>query len=244
VKHRQKQKTVEELSRSIRKSGGITVDIRDQLTKYFAHFGILGSLAGLVLILGSMVPYVGTEGEAFSIFNHYVSELGEIGVSEAAVMFNVGLMVAGFLFIPFMVGLSLYLKNYAAYLAGTVGVFTSLSIVLVGVFPMNYSFEHGVTAMSFFLSGMVMVVLWAIAIVLQESPKISKVLSIGGVINFVCFAGFLYWAEPTATGSLRPDFSWRTTLEWAIYFAIIGYLFAIALYVWIKGRATESSSPL
>ena len=43
------------------------------------------------------------------MFNHYVSELGELGVSEFAMMFNVGMMIAGIFFIPFMFGLGLYI---------------------------------------------------------------------------------------------------------------------------------------
>jgi hypothetical protein len=30
------------------------------------------------------------------------------------------------------------------------------------------------------------------------------------------------------------------TLEWAIYFSILGYLFAMALYIWKKERKVES----
>ena len=58
---------------------------------HFPMWGIVASLIGIVFILGAMIPYEGTMGEPFSIFNHFVSELGELGVSEWALLFNVGM---------------------------------------------------------------------------------------------------------------------------------------------------------
>jgi hypothetical protein len=104
---------------------------------------------------------------------------------------------------------------------------------------MNNVEMHGITAISFFLSGLVMTVLWAIAILVQKEGKIPKILSLGGFINATIFALFLYgpWEQ---FSSVRPEFSMRVVLEWAIYFAIVGYMFALALYIWRKERNGES----
>jgi hypothetical protein len=53
------------------------------------------------------------------------------------------------------------------------------------------------------------------------------------------FALFLYgpWGE---WGGPRPEFSMRLTLEWAIYWAIVGYLLVLSLYVWRKEKKVES----
>ena len=178
-------------------------------------------------------------GEPFSMFNHTVSELGELGVSEFAMMFNIGMMLAGILFFPFMIGLGLYLENIIGKIAAIVGAFSALSIYLVGIYPMNNATMHGITAISFFLSGLVMTVLWALAILAQKNVKIPKIFSLGGFINAVIFALFLFgpWGSYEET---RPVFSMRITLEWAIYFAIVSYLFILALYVWNKERNVES----
>jgi hypothetical membrane protein len=178
--------------------------------------------------------------EPFSMFNHYVSELGELGVSEFALMFNVGLMLAGFFFFPFMIGLGLYLENSIGKIAAIFGAISAVSIVLVGVFPMNYESMHGITAISFFLSGLVMTILWALALLTQkEEVKLPKFLSLGGFITAAIFALFLFGSwEPFS--SIRPDFSMRTTLEWAIYFAIVSYLFILALYAWRRETSVES----
>jgi len=209
--------------------------------EHFPIWGIIGSIIGLVFILTPQTVYVGSHGEPFSMFNHYVSELGEIGVSEWAMMFNLGLMLAGILFFPFMIGLGLYLKNIVSKLAALVGVFSAIAIYMVGIFPMNFSAEHGLAAISFFLSGLVMTLLWAFGILAQKEVRIPKVFSLGGFINTAIFALFLYgpWEE-LSDFDPRPTFNMVVTLEWAIYFSIVGYLLILSLYVWRKERKVAS----
>lgn len=207
--------------------------------KHFPLWGLAGSLVGLIFILTPQLFYTGTLGEPFSMFNHAVSELGELGVSELAWMFNIGLFLAGILYIPFMIGLGLYIDNIVSKIAAVGGVYSAVSVALVGVYPMNYMYEHSVTAISFFLSGMVMTLLWAIAILVQKEVRIYKGLSLGGFINMTVFALFLYgpWE---GLGGPRPDFSIRLTLEWGIYWAIVGYLLVLSIYVWKKEKSAES----
>jgi len=206
---------------------------------HFPYWGWAGSLVGLVFIVTPQFFYTGTLGEPFSMFNHAVSELGEIGVSELAWMFNTGLFLAGILYIPFMIGLGLYIDNIVSKAAAVAGVYSAVSVSLVGVYPMNYIYEHSVTAISFFLSGMVMTLLWAIAILVQKEVKIHKGLSLGGFINMSVFALFLYgpWES---WGGTRPEFSMQLTLEWVIFWAIVGYQLILSLYVWKKEKGAES----
>ena len=204
--------------------------------KHFPLWGILGSVTGIVMILTPMVPYVGTEGEPFSIFTHYVSQLGDIVVSELAWMFNLGMMVTGLIFVPFMIGMGLYLENIVGKIAGLVGVYSGISIFFVGVFPMNYP-EHVPVALSFFLSGLIMSILWTLAILMPNQSKLPKWISIGGFVNIFFFAAFLYWPYEQIP-LLNPPLSLQTTLEWGIYFAIVGFLFSLALYIWRKERTT------
>ena len=206
---------------------------------HFPLWGMVASLVGLVFILTPQLFYVGTEGESYSMFNHAVSELGELGVSELAWMFNIGMVLAGILFIPFMIGFGLYIDNIISKITAVVGVYSAASIVLVGVYPMNYLYEHSIAAISFFLSGMVMTLLWAIAILVQREGRVHKALSLGGFINMTIFALFLY-GPFGGFGEPRPDFSMRITLEWAIYWAIVGYLLVLSLYVWRKEKNVEN----
>lgn len=209
-------------------------------TKYFPYWGLLGSAIGILFILLPMIPYQGTEGESYSIFTHYVSELGELGVSIWAPVFNVGLILAGLAFIPFFIGLGIYLDSTIAKISAIGGVYSSVSIVLVGIYPMNYRTEHYLAAMSFFFSGMIMVILWAVTIILQKNVKIPKSFSLGAVINGIIFAAFLFGTGDE--GPSRPEFSLTTTLEWAIYFSIIIFLLAVALFILSKNRGSASNS--
>jgi len=208
--------------------------------KHFPLWGLVASLVGLVFILTPQLFYEGAEGEAYSMFNHAVSELGELGVSDLAWMFNLGLFLAGILFIPFMIGLGIYIDNIVGKIAAVGGVYASVSITLVGVYPMNYMYEHSITALSFFLSGMIMTLLWAIAILVQKEARIHKSLSVGGFINMTIFALFLYGPFDGFGLDPRPAISIRIALEWAIYWAIVGYLLVISIYVWRKERLVES----
>lgn len=210
---------------------------------HFALWGIAASVTGLVFILGAMIPYSGHNGEAYSVFNHFVSELGEIGISEAAMLFNVGLVLAGIAFIPFMIGLGLYLDSrfYVAKLAAAVGVFSSIAIIFVGIFPMNFIAQHRLSALSFFFSGMIMTGLWMIAILLQRTPRVHKLISLVGLVNVVVFAAFIFGNYGTYDIYVdRPPFWWTTTLEWAIYFAIIGFLLLMALYICRRERGNPT----
>ncbi|HOQ99693.1 MAG TPA: hypothetical protein PLJ35_12810 [Anaerolineae bacterium] len=48
------------------------------------HYRYLGMAGSAVIALGmavAMVPYRGRSGEAFSILNHFISELGQPGVA-------------------------------------------------------------------------------------------------------------------------------------------------------------------
>jgi hypothetical protein len=205
--------------------------------EHFPVWGIIGSIIGLVFILTPQLFYVGTYGEPFSMFNHYVSELGELGVSQLAMMFNLGMMLAGIFFVPFMIGLGLYLNNIIGKLAGLVGVFSACAIYMVGIFPMNFRAEHGLAAISFFLSGLVMTLLWAFGILAQKEVRVPKIFSLGGFINTIIFALFLYgpW-EGITDLAIRPAFNMVVTLEWAIYFAIVIYMCILAIYVWKKEK--------
>jgi hypothetical protein len=72
---------------------------------------------------------------------------------------------------------------------------------------------------------------------------LHKALSIVGLLNVVVFAAFLF-GDYGDIGSLvdRPDFWMLPTLEWPIYFAIVGYLLFISIYVWRKEKGAKPSS--
>ncbi len=212
------------------------MDIKELVDKnHFPYWGIVSSIIGLVFILTPQLFYEGSLGEPYSMFIHYISELGEVGVSELAWMFNLGMILAGILFIPFMIGLGFYIDNIISKITMLIGVFSCVSIVFVGIYPMNYGYEHMISALSFFLSGMVMTLFWALAILAQKEVRVHKGLSLGGFLNMALFMLFLYgpWEQ---IGLITPEFSMSAALEWAIYFAIVGYLLLLSIYIWRREK--------
>jgi len=69
---------------------------------------ITGLAGGGLIVCASVITaltYHGTNGELYSPFNHFISELGQRGVSQLAPLFNIRLMIGGVLFALFMLGL-------------------------------------------------------------------------------------------------------------------------------------------
>jgi hypothetical membrane protein len=70
-------------------------------------FGMTGMGVIVLAIIYSVLQYRGKRGERFSLLNHFISELGETGVSKGARVFNVGLTVGGLVSMPFIIGLGI-----------------------------------------------------------------------------------------------------------------------------------------
>jgi hypothetical membrane protein len=81
---------------------------------YLEIYPIL-ALAGSLIILGSsfiaILAYRGKNNERYSITRFFVSELGEVGVSKLAWLFNGGLILGSFLLFLMMPGIGISLGN-------------------------------------------------------------------------------------------------------------------------------------
>ena len=211
-------------------------------------WGFITSGITLIFVLSSRIGYIGTAGESYSFLNHYISELGQVGVSHLAPLFNTGLILGGFVSVVFVVGLAMYLKSTVADIAMGVGVFSGISCSLVGFFPMNNLHIHTIVATCFFVSGMLMVVIFSVAIARQKEAKISKLLSITGVVVAGVFIAFMVDAFVTGHGaghgplgviSTRPHIWWRTILEWSVFFAIVGWILLISICMYVLNRKSS-----
>jgi len=200
--------------------------------------GLAGSAVILVCILVAMSVYRGKNGERFSIWRHFVSELGEVGVSRFAWVFNSGLIICGLLFFLMMPGVGLSLNSLWGYLATISGMIAAIGCLFVGVYPMNNIKPHIKAAMTYFRAGLATVILFSIAILAQDQneriiPLYALFVSGVGIISYASFLFNLGKslkqresnALDTSTIQERPRFWLMPLLEWmVVIFTILWFL--------------------
>jgi hypothetical membrane protein len=203
----------------------------------------VGMAGAAVIALASLitaVAYKGTQREAFSPLNHWISELGEQGVSQLATVFNVGLILGGAAYALFMLAYARSRGTRLAWAAALVGVFAGLAGSLVGVFPMNQLGSHRIAAMIFFNLGWISVGLASLDIWRRPESRFSRWLPPLGALTVVIFLAFLAVFLPlltyTGTDSGRPAFSMATTLEWLVLAGILSWTLFASLTWWRSGR--------
>lgn len=211
------------------------------LALIFPWLGWIGVLIILVGTLASAVVYTGKQGERFSFLNHYVSELGEKGVSRWAALFNIGMIVGGVLMTFFLVMFGLNLSGFWIKLGAVTGLWAGISCIFVGVYPMNDLKTHGVAARSFFRSGLLTMLLFTLGIILRPTGVILPSAAIGGLAGVACYALFLFLTRrrpsaqvakdslDPAIMSVRPRVWAIAVVEWAVFFVTVGWFAYLAL---------------
>lgn len=210
---------------------------RTPLDRLAISAGLLGST---IILLGSVVTaiaYTGSKGQPYSPLNHFVSELGELGVSELAPVFNACLNIGGVCFVLFMLGLAVTRTGALRYVYGLTGVVAGVGGALVGTFPMNDLDRHALVALTFFLLGLVTVLLASIDFVRADDPRFPRWLAIVGGATVLAFAAFLIMLSGEAGGLAHPDERvaiWPLTVfEWLLLVGILVWVFLTAL-TWLQ----------
>jgi hypothetical membrane protein len=159
----------------------------------FKVAGLLGCFLSVAGALIAGITYRGKQGESYSLLNHFISELGELGVSKRAWAFNWGLILCGILLLPATLNLGLTLPGLWAKIGMVFGVITALSLSLVGVFLMDRLKPHSTVAVTFFRAGLLMVLFFTLAIAFQPQDKLvfPKLLALAGIPAIAAFATFL-----------------------------------------------------
>jgi hypothetical membrane protein len=213
----------------------------------FDIFHICG-LCGIALaILAVIYPaslYRGKRGERYSLLNHFISELGEVGVSRAARVFNAGLFLAGLLILPYIIGLGISFGSVLGWIGTAAGVVAALGVAAVGLFPMNNLDRHAVAAITYFRAGLGMVLVFGLAILFPPGktivPKAAALLSLAAVLAYGTFLT-LPWVKkgeqrPADTPDPqqepeRPRLSALASLEWLVFFTTIAWMLGMAFFI-------------
>ncbi len=207
--------------------------------KITGFFLVILSLFGVIL---PMVVYRGREGEKYSVLNHFISELGERGVSRWAWIFNLYMIVCGLGLVLATISLGLGLPGFWAKLGLLFGVVTGLGQMMVGVFPMDNIKPHSTAAVTFFRGGLLMALAFSLAILFPSRNEeiIPRIYSLVGLVPITAFTYFLglVWSmrdhvsETFSTeGVQHPRISKITISEWAVFFSIILWALVLSLAV-------------
>ena len=214
--------------------------------------GVLGPLTIAVGMLVSGLTYVGVEGQAYNPLNHFVSELGEVGVSDWAIAFNLGLVIGGIFNTIFMVYLASQIRHWVRYPLGMVGVVATVCGGLVGIFPMNNLGPHILVALTFFDLGMVMAFLYSVVFLFKNIHPFPRWMAVPGFINALSFALFnnfppAFEAEldfqDGMAGMLqnRPDLIPLALLEWVVVLGILIWVLILGIYL-VRSRLATGFS--
>ena len=201
--------------------------------------GVAGSLVALLGALAAGLAYRGRSGEPYLLLNHFISELGEIGVSRLAWAFNLGLIAAGLLIIPFCLGLGLRISGTWAWLGLVTGIAAALALAGVGIYPMNNLSPHVRAAQSFFRLGLAMILLFSLAILLQPAgdTRVPIRVAWAGVPAILAYANFLLYSGLAfrSTGEsistqmeTRPRVWLLAIFEWLIFLTTIPWFLVIS----------------
>lgn len=208
-----------------------------------------GVLAFGLIAVGCVVAaigYTGTAGEPYSPLNHWISELGQVGVSARASVFNACIVLGGLAFVAFVLGLWLTSPSRLRWAFGPVGVLAGLGGAMVGVFPMNHPTQHVAAASVFFNLGWVFVLLASLAFVRHREPRHPVWLAGVGAVPVVMFIAFIVSlaVDPFSrqrmgsTGPItgRPDIWIAPTLEWAALVSLMAWVLLVSIAWWWQLR--------
>ncbi len=162
-----------------------------------AGAGLFAAAAVIAAVL-----YRGRGGERYSPLNHFISELGEYGVSRAARFFNIALVLTNALLLPFVFALGFKLQSVAGWLGVACGVIACVFCGLVGVFPSNHIKPHALVASGFFSNGLATMLMMGIAILTQPEgagiPSWLGVVALASILLYGAFMVATYHEQPNA----------------------------------------------
>jgi len=217
----------------------------------------LANLAGMIgtsaIVLGmviSAIAYEGTLGQSYRIANHFVSELGEIGVSRLAWVFNGGLIVGGMCIVIFALGLVSRLNRWFRWIMGPVGMLTGTFGALVGVFPMNSLATHFFVANGFFYPGLVTMLLFSGYALVSRHREFPRWIAVPGFLAAGALCAFLFLGgtieslvnssgSPPGFGADRPNIWVSALFEWVAIGAVLVWIAVVALIVAVRDRLPE-----
>jgi len=189
------------------------------LSKLKSKLSVLLRIAGLLGVLGPIIPLLFI---AFAIayspwFNWFENALSDLGVHEAALIFNSGLIIGGVLTTIFAIGLMQILRRQVLGFLGTFTlILSTISLCAIGVFPESAGRIHFYVSISFFALLAISLLIIGAALVLGSSQRYLGLFSILTVVVAVIAA----WAVRHQGAAIPEIIGALAASVWAIVFSI------------------------
>ncbi|WP_223292993.1 MULTISPECIES: DUF998 domain-containing protein [Shewanella] len=169
-------------------------ELNTHSTQYDLH-----RLVILMILVGASVTSIGIsisvwaeyQNIGFQVFFRRSDFLGDYIHSPLAYVFNMSLIIAGSCILLAMYGLYLLKLGDFSHFLSITGSWVGLSIILIGVFPINFLDEHRLVSTSFLLATFVLH-LFTISTRFTHKEICSKPLFILAIFGFISATGLIY----------------------------------------------------
>jgi hypothetical membrane protein len=200
----------------------------------FAGLGTCLILYGVILF--AAVAYIGQQGESYSIFNHFISELGSTRFSVRYFIYNSGIICGGLAYGLFVYGLLAYTSTKLSRIGVFIGVFSAFLCMGVGFVPEDYRVPHLVLALGFFSMATLSVSIFSWSILKESKNPFPRYTAIHGLLIPIFFALFMsmpkdLMAVKRDAGPLfeRPVIWWLPFLEWVIFALMTSWILVMSI---------------
>jgi len=181
--------------------------------------GMWLKVAGLCGVIG---PVVSLSFIALAIayspwFNWFTNALSDLGVGEAALIFNSGLIVGGVLVTVFAVGMMVILRRQVlGFLGASALILSSISLQAIGVFPESAGRIHFYVSISFFALLAISLLIIGVALLRESSQRYLGLYSILTVVVAIIAA----WVIPHEGVAIPEIIGVLAASVWNIVFGI------------------------
>lgn len=180
---------------------------------------VLLKIAGLCGLIGPIISlsFITLAIAHSPWFNWFTNALSDLGVHEAAALFNSGLIIGGVLTTIFAVGLMQILRKQVLGFLGTFTlVLSTIHLCAIGVFPESAGRIHFFVSVAFFELLAISLLLIGAALIRESSQRYLGLFSILSVVVAAVAAGLVPHegaAVPEMIGSLAAS-------AWSVVFGI------------------------
>jgi hypothetical membrane protein len=161
-------------------------------------------------------------------FSWTENALSDLGVHEAAAIFNFSLMTSGVLTLIFAIGLAQTLRqNIMGFVGALLLILTAISLFAIGFFPETAGRIHFYFSVSFFMFTVLSLIVIGVALFRESSGKTVGALSIFAGL-FEAAVWVLFWNLPIKGDAIPEMISSLTTSAWSIIMGIKLFMEALS----------------